>query len=341
MNPKRALVLCPGRGSYGRDSLGSLANVQSDTLDAMCLVRQARKKPTPRELDAKERFSAKWHLAGENASILTAAISLADLDQLDAQKIRVVAACGNSMGWYTALGFTGVLDATQCGHLIDTMGGFQENNVIGGQILYPLVDEQWKLRPDSLILVASLVNDTPDLFWSLRLGGQAVLGGSEEALNAAMARLPAIEQGSRTYPLRLPMHAAFHTPHLAPTAQRAHQQLASLAWSAPKIPLIDGTGRIWDPIHADAHGIFTYTTGEQVHQTFDFTRMLRSALGAFAPEVIVLPGPGSNLGGAIAQVLISIGWQGIDSKDAFVARQNENPILLSLRWPDQRALALR
>jgi hypothetical protein len=34
-------------------------------------------------------------------------------------------------------------------------------------------------------------------------------------------------------------------------------------------------------------------------------------------------------------------YAGITSKDDFVARQRSQPVLLSLRWPDQRALACR
>ena len=69
--------------------------------------------------------------------------------------------------------------------------------------------------------------------------------------------------------------------------------------------------------------------------------MLKTALREYAPDCIILPGPGSSLGGAIAQTLISEGWQGLRNKDAFTARQASDPVLISLRWPDQRVLACR
>jgi hypothetical protein len=69
--------------------------------------------------------------------------------------------------------------------------------------------------------------------------------------------------------------------------------------------------------------------------------MLRRALGDYGPDVILLPGPGSNLGGAVGQVLVSLGWAGLRDKDAFLERQRREPILISTRWPDQRALVVR
>jgi hypothetical protein len=64
---------------------------------------------------------------------------------------------------------------------------------------------------------------------------------------------------------------------------------------------------------------------------------VRVALRAFGPDHLVLLGPGETLGGAIAQVLILERWRGIDSKTAFLARQAENPFLISMSRRDQSA----
>ena len=122
---------------------------------------------------------------------------------------------------------------------------------------------------------------------------------------------------------------------------RAQVDLADLSWSAPALPLIDGSGRIWRPRISHGDEIRDYTLGAQVTEAYDFTTMLRTALREYAPELIILPGPGSSLGGAIAQTLIAEGWQGLSSKDAFTARQSADPILISMRWPDQRPLVTR
>ena len=337
---KRALILCPGRGSYSRASLNSLQGMTAESLEPLEALRRATGQPTVRELDAAPRYSSRLHLAGENASILTAGITLADLDQLDPARVRPVAVCGNSMGWYTALGYAGALTLPQCARLIETMGQYQAGNVIGGQIVYPLTGADWCLDDARLAAVEAAVAEIDGLYWSIRLGGQAVLGGTEDALRAAAEHLPPVTAGQYTYPLRLPTHSAFHTPLLAETALRAQQDLSDLVFTAPRLPLIDGTGRIWRPRLSDGQEIAAYTLGPQVDAVYDFTAMLRTALREYAPELIILPGPGSSLGGAIAQTLIAEGWQGLHSKADFTARQSEDPILVSMRWADQRPLVV-
>jgi len=334
---KRALVLCPGRGSYGRDSLGSLDGLHSPRLDVFEALRSDAGRPTPREMDAAEKFSSKFHVRGENASSLTAGVSVADLDQVDPEGFRIVGVIGNSMGWYTALGYAGALPMHDCATLIETLGQYQAGNIVGGQIVYPLVDEQWRIDPKREQMVNATIDATEDLHWSIRLGGQAVLGGTEEALAQALEKLPSLQLGSHSFPLRLPLHSAFHTPLMTDSAIRAQEELHDLSWRSPHTTMIDGHGQVWKPVHSDPTKIRKYTLSTQVTEAFDLRRCIRTALRTVAPDVIILPGPGSNLGSAVAQTLILEGWAGITSRDAFVARQNDDPVLLSMRWPDQRA----
>ena len=334
---KRALILCPGRGSYARDTLGSVKGLSSHALDVFDAHRSALGRPTVREMDAAEKFTSKLHVRGENASALTAGVSLADLDQVNTEAFDIVGVVGNSMGWYTALGYAGALPLDAAAELIETMGQYQAGNIMGGQIVYPCVADDWTIDEDRMAAVERAVADIPDLHWSIRLGGQAVLGGTEDALKAATERLPAIELGTHSFPLRLPLHSAFHTPLMHETARRAASDLAHLPWSAPRITMIDGLGRVFRPHSASPVQIRDYTLGAQVTETFDLTSALRTALRTVGPDVVVLPGPGSNLGSAVAQAMIQEGWSGIHDRDAFIERQNSDPILLSMRWPDQRA----
>ena len=111
---RRALVLCPGRGSYGRTELGTLQGRPSAFLDAFDAHRASLGRPTVRELDAAERYSAKLHIAGEHASILTAGYALSDVEAIDPARLDVVGICGNSMGWYTALVAAGAACCCSC-----------------------------------------------------------------------------------------------------------------------------------------------------------------------------------------------------------------------------------
>lgn len=345
MAPLRVLVLCPGRGSYSRETLGMLqALPDAPSLAPLEAVRRAAGRPTVRELDGAPRFTPRLHLAGEHASILTAGASLADLDQLDPARVQVVAVCGNSMGWYTALGHAGALSLADCARLIETMAAYQADNVIGGQIVYPLVDDDWQPHPARIQAVQAALSRIPELYTSIRLGGQVVLGGSVAALAAAQEALPAIDGGggAYTFPLRLPLHSAFHTPLMAETAARAQRDLADLAFQAPRVPLIDGMGQCWRPHHADPRAMAAYTLGPQVTSPYDFARMVTVALREYAPDAIVLPGPGGSLGGAVGQVLAAEGWAHIRSRRDFGARQaSEAPILISMARPEQRALVVR
>ncbi len=328
--PSRALLLCPGRGSYSREELGSLTPTPS--VVAADNFRRSLGRPTPTELDAAPSYVSRSHVAGENASILTMAATLNDVDQLT--KVEVVAVIGNSMGWYTALTAAGALSLPDGLTLVETMGQYQANNVIGGQILYPLVDDDWRPLPSEVLTQA--LGDIPGLYWSIHLGGQAVIGGTNEALATALKVLPPRKVGEREAPFHLPLHSAFHTPLMAETSRRALGDLSGLSWRAPRIPLVDGAGRAWRPRHADPFALRDYTLGTQVIAPYDFSLGLRVALREYAPDVIVLPGPGGNLGSAVAQVLIADGWRGIRNRGDFLAMQKENPVVLSMARPEQR-----
>ncbi len=333
----RLMLLCPGRGSYAREQLGSLP-ASSPALDWLDAFRAGLGRPTLRELDAAERYSARLHVAGENASILTFGATLADLEALDPNKARLVCVAGNSMGWYTALGASGALSLAEAARLVETMGSYQAGNVQGGQVLYPTADEQWRPAPQLQARVDEALT-WPGVELSIRLGGMAVLGGPREAVRTLLSELPEVVRGPRSFPLQLPLHSAFHTPLLAETRARAEAELADLPFRAPRVPLVDGRGQVWPAGWADPAAMRAWTLGDQVTVAYDFGAMVRSALGELGPDVVLLPGPGSNLAGAVAQVMIAEGWQGIHSKDDFLARQKADPIVLAMAWPDQRARA--
>lgn len=323
--------MCPGRGSYGRENLGGLARTPS--VEVANRFRASLGRPTPSELDGNETYQSRLHVAGENASILTMACSLADRDVL--RDVSVVAVIGNSMGWYTALAVAGALPLEDGLRLVETMGQYQAGNVVGGQVLYPLVDEDWRPAP-SPELDAALAED-PDLHWSIRLGGQAVIGGTTDAVTRLVKRLPPRKVGDRDAPMLLPLHSAFHTPLMRGTSARAFADLSDLGWRAPDMPLVDGRGHVFRPRHADPGALRDYTLGAQVVEPYDFGASVRVALGEYAPDAVILLGPGGNLGGPVAQALIREGWRGVRSKADFQAMQRENPFVIAMNRAEQRA----
>jgi [acyl-carrier-protein] S-malonyltransferase len=227
----RALVLCPGRGSYGRDSLGQLQALPRGpaqaVVDAFDAARSAQGLPTTRSLDAEPALRPALHAAGEHASALTAACSLADVAQIDPERFEIVGVCGNSMGWYTALTAGGALPLADGVQLIETFGGWQRDNIIGGQVLLPLTDEEWRPEPWRLDRVNDLVQQIPDLHWSIRLGGQAVLGGTEAALAALSAAVPPEERAGVRFPAA--PAPALGLPHAADVGHRGKGPSPALA----------------------------------------------------------------------------------------------------------------
>lgn len=338
----RALLVAPGRGSYDRASLGSLQQrspAAAAVIDAADALRAARGLPTVRQLDAEPAFSARKHSAGEHASLLTATATLADAAELS-DRFEVVGVVGNSMGWYTALGLAGALDLHDTLRLIETMGSYQEGNVIGGQLMVPLTAADWTPEPHRRAAIDAALQAARDAghgaWWSIDLGSFAVLGADDGGLAFLKAHLPTETRGPRTFPAQLPLHSAFHTPLLQPTSARAQHELADLNFQAPRVPLIDGRGRVFWPHSADPAALFAYTLGHQVTEPYDFAGSLHAALHQTAPEVIVLLGPGNPLGGPVAATLLKLGWAGLHDRAAFDARQAAAPLLLSFGIAEQR-----
>ena len=162
-----------------------------------------------------------------------------------------------------------------------------------------------------------------------------VLAADEAGLKWLMERLPKDDR----FPLRLMHHAAFHSPllnHIVPIARAENQ---SSDFGRGDIPAIDGQGRIWSPGAFSRAAIYDYTLGAQLTDNYDFTRAVQVAVAEFAPDTIIVLGPGTSLGAPTIQALIASGWSGLSGKGDFQARQQDTPILISMGLADQRIWA--
>ncbi len=338
---RRALLVCPGRGSYSKDVMGQLDNrsaAASAIVDACDAARTARGVPTIRDLDRADRFSAVKHVAGENASLLTFACSLADAAEVS-DAYDVVGVVGNSMGFYTALAASGALSLEDAIMLVETMAHYQTRNVQGGQLLYPFSGKDWRYNAATLrVIDDAIASSNGEAFWSIRLGNTAVLGGTDAGVRHLQQVLPPIERGARTFPMKLPLHSAFHTPVMRPTSDIAQVDLAGLNFRAPNVPLVSGHGDLFRPRWASPDALRAYTLGAQVYEPYDFTTSVGTALRHTAADVVIALGPGNALGGPLAAILVNEGWHGLQSRADFDAVQaSDEPVLLSFGMPDQRA----
>ena len=341
---KRALVICPGRGTYNATELGYLKThhaARQDVIAAVDAVRGAMGQMTVSQLDGADKYTPSVHMTGDNASALIYACAMADFAAIDREKFDIVAVTGNSMGWYLALACAGIVDLAGGARLVNNMGGIMHQHGAGGQIVWSICDDNWILQEDKLLFInnlmieASIISEV-SIYISIRLGGMIVFAADEAGLKWLMERLPKDDR----FPLRLMHHAAFHSPllnHIVPMA-RSDNPLSD--FGVGEIPAIDGQGRIWSPRAFNRDATYAYTLGAQLTDSYDFTRAVQVAAAEFAPDTVIVLGPGTTLGAPIVQALIASGWRGLSGKADFQARQQDEPILISMGMAEQRAWAL-
>ncbi len=343
---KTAVVVCPGRGVYNKAELGYLARHHADKSDLLARFDRERRRlgqATLGELDGAKAYSNAIHTRGDNASALIYAATLADFLSIDEEAFEIVAVTGNSMGWYSALACAGALTPEAGFRLANTMGALMQESLIGGQSIYPFVGEDWSPAPQAKASLTALVEEIGrrpgcELALSIDLGGMLVVGGDEAGLKAFEAAVPPT-QGR--FPLRLANHAAFHTRLQGPVAAKGRERLPPELFASPRLPLVDGRGAIWQPRATSTEALWDYTLGAQVTQTYDFTKAIRVAAREFAPDVFIVTGPGTTLGGAVAQSLILADWRGMKSKNDFHDAQRTASVLIAMGTDDQRGKVVR
>lgn len=338
---KTAVLICPGRGTYNKAELGYLHRHFPDKglLAKFDALRAAAGQETLSELDGAERFSMVKHTRGDNASGLIYAATLGDRLSINTDEIELLAVTGNSMGWYSALACAGAVMPENGFTIANTMGTFMQEALIGGQLVYPFMGDDWRAAPARKAEIMALVGEIdsrPDhrLDLSIDLGGMLVLAGDEAGLKAFEKEAEPIDG---RFPMRLGNHAAFHTNLQEPVAARGQAALPLSLFEQPKLPLIDGRGSIWWPHSTNTAALRDYTLGHQVTKSYDFTHAMRVAAREFAPDLFIITGPGTTLGGAAAQSLILANWIGMEEKEDFKARQSSGaPILCAMGMEDQR-----
>jgi [acyl-carrier-protein] S-malonyltransferase len=335
----RAVVVCPGRGSYTAASLGSLPVEHPAVTRAEAIRGEYGLEPLV-ELDGADAFDPVRHLRAANASPLIFLASLLDAERA-AGDHEIVGVIGNSMGWYTAIGVAGAMPFDDAFRLVQEMAILQEQPLpdggSGGQVIYPLLDADWSPAPELQAAVADALGEPAEgngrgrIFESIDLGGYAVLAGDDRGVATLIDRLPPVRVADRLFPLRLALHGPYHTPLVEHVAEAAGDRLAGLRWRSPSVMLVDGRGVRWSPWSTDPAALRDYTLGEQVTTPFDFATSVRVALRELAPDVLVLPGPGNSLGGICGQLIVAEGYRGLHSRSSFEqAQRSTAPVVLSM-----------
>ncbi len=342
---QRAVVICPGRGTYNKEELGYLKRLHGDKTEIVELIdeyRSNKQQVSIRELDGMDTYNMRLHTAGENASALIYACAMSDYMSINQDEYEFVAVTGNSMGWYIALAVAGALSPSASVELINTMGSMMTDGVIGGQIIYPITDDQWH---ENDVIVTQIntwlgeVNGEQDceVYISIHLGGYLVFGGNKAGLNSLEKKLPIVQD---RYPMNLFNHAAFHTPLLNNVATKAQSLLSAALFTQPNIALVDGLGHIWQPYSTDTKALCEYTLSTQVVEPYNFSKAIEVAIKEFSPDKLIILGPGTTLGGAVGQCLVKHQWLGLTNKSDFITQQKEAPYILAMGIAEQRKQVL-
>jgi len=330
---KRAAVVFPGRGAYTPAATGSL-------LASHRWVRRADQLrleyglPALTALDGAAAFEPAVHLRPSNAMPLTFIASLLDADRIAADH-DVVVVIASSTGWYTALAASGVLRFDDAFRLVQEMALAADVELPGGaaEVVYPLVDDRWEPDPRlSSGLSDAVANLNGGVHRALDLGAYAVIAGTRDGIGQVAERLPPVTVAGRAYPLRLAPADAWHTPLRAAAIATAVERLAGLRWERPGVALVDGRGARFSPWSSDPRALAEYTLQVHPQARYDFATALRVALREYAPDSIVLAGPGQTLGAPCAQIAVAEGYRGMRSRAAFESAQGgDSPLLLSVR----------
>lgn len=336
MARETVVVVCPGRGTYNAPELGYLArhHGRAEWLARFDAMRGEAGKEPLSALDGAAKF-APVHLRGDNAAPLIHACAWLDFLKLDRDRFEVVAVTGNSMGWYTALACAGAVSPQHGFAIADGMGVNSQKHAPGGQAVLVLAGEDWTVDP-ALLRAVEAAMARHGVIPSIRLGGMLVVAGAETALDALEKDLPALSRP----PMRLAGHGPFHTPLMQASSDAAKAQFPAEWFGQPDIPLIDGRGKVWRRFESTPRELWDYTFGHQILQPYDFTAAMTVVVREFAPDRVVLLGPGETLGGAIGQVLVGLKWLDISSRNMFTARQGEDPFLIGMGRPSQRGIVI-
>ncbi len=331
----RAAVAFPGRGAYGPPSLGTLPADHPWVRRADELREGMGLEPLS-AIDRADRFDPAVHLRPTNGWPLVFLCSLLDAERI-ADDHEVVVVVASSTGWYTALAASGALGFDDSFRLVQEMAAAAEAPLEASarpaELIYPLTDEAWQPAEGRIAgLREALGAANGGSALALDLGAFAIVAGTTDAIDGIAKALPPVQVADRAFPLRLATADAWHTPLRAAAVEAAAERLADLAWERPNVTLVDGRGVRFTPWSADPAELAGHTLRAQGSTTYDFATSLRVALREYAPDVILLPGPGGSLGAACAQLAVSEGYRGLRSRSEFEAAQaGPAPLLLSMR----------
>jgi [acyl-carrier-protein] S-malonyltransferase len=221
----------------------------------------------------------------ENAQLSTYVLSLVVHDAARALGIRCHVAAGHSLGEYTALTATGALTLEDGVRLVTERGAAMQAAADARPGTMAAV-----LGADDDVVAEACEKASGDVWVANTNGaGQVVIAGDPDAIAEAGAL--AKDLGARKV-MPLPVGGAFHTPFMAPAAERLRAALEATTFASSSVPIIANVDALPHQ-HADQWlDLLDRQLTSQVRWRETIERMLADGVTTF-----VELGPGSVLTG--------------------------------------------
>jgi [acyl-carrier-protein] S-malonyltransferase len=167
----------------------------------------------------------------ENAQLSTYVLSLVVHDAVRTLGVRCTVAAGHSLGEYTALTAVGALRLEDGVRLVTERGAAMQAAADARPGTMAAV-----LGADDDVVADACARATGDVWVANSNGaGQVVIAGDPDAITEAGAL--AKELGARKV-MPLPVGGAFHTPFMAPAAERLRAALAATTFGDAEVPVV-------------------------------------------------------------------------------------------------------
>jgi [acyl-carrier-protein] S-malonyltransferase len=208
--------------------------------------------------------------------------------------LEPAAAAGHSVGEYAALVAGGALSAEEAIYAVVHRGRAMAEAVPAGETSMAAV---LGLAPEAVEeAIAGIASCWPANY---NTPTQTVIGGSLAALAAAAEALTAA--GARKV-VRLNVSAAFHTPFVAPAADRLRQVVGRLAWSDTRVPVAANLTGAPYPTGAD----FAAVLERQLKSPVRWSDCVRSLSERGVTDFVEV-GPGRALRGMMKELVPGAG----------------------------------
>lgn len=203
---------------------------------------------------------------------------------------------GHSLGEYSALVASGVLDLTDAARLVRERGRLmQQAAPIGVGAMAAVMGAEDAVVKQACVEASDGEIVTPANY---NAPGQVVIGGHAAAVDRALALLA--QRGVRKA-VKLAVSVPSHTPLMRESANRLAEAMAQASWREPGIPVIQN-------VDAEAHGSVQSIRDALVRQIYLPVRWTASvqALAVQGVGCVVECGPGKVLSGLVKRIDKSI-----------------------------------